>query len=316
MIADWKHGPHLLTYRQTEYTFGLVADGPRQGRAGRAALAGAAGGLRRPAGGLRPGGVQGRQHVAGRGLDGPGVLLPAPAARHQRLRRPRGVLGTPQEQPAAQRGRAVLRLLPVRRDHDARGERARRPRARPPRHGVVVPARPGPRVRPRPDRDARRRASRSATSSPTPATPTATPDAWALPLAPPARSSSRTCTRTTAAPRAPTTAPSSPTATCTARAHPARCWNSGRCARTATSEQAAAHDAKTAELARYKLGRLTADDARRLPPRRLPGRHGQDPLPAAARLDEAGPGPAGDPPAPRSTPRPAARSRRSPSRRR
>ena len=26
MIADWKHGPHLLTYRQTERTFGLVAD--------------------------------------------------------------------------------------------------------------------------------------------------------------------------------------------------------------------------------------------------------------------------------------------------
>ena len=26
MIADWKHGPHRLTYRQTERTFGLVAD--------------------------------------------------------------------------------------------------------------------------------------------------------------------------------------------------------------------------------------------------------------------------------------------------
>jgi len=26
VIADWKHGPHLLTYRQTEYTFGQVAD--------------------------------------------------------------------------------------------------------------------------------------------------------------------------------------------------------------------------------------------------------------------------------------------------
>jgi len=32
-------------------------------------------------------------------------------------------------------------------------------------------------------------------------------------------------------------------------------------ARAATSEQAAAHDAKTAEAARYKLGRLTSDDA-------------------------------------------------------
>jgi hypothetical protein len=26
IIADWKHGPHELTYRQTEYTFGLIAD--------------------------------------------------------------------------------------------------------------------------------------------------------------------------------------------------------------------------------------------------------------------------------------------------
>jgi hypothetical protein len=26
VLADWKHGPHRLTYRQTEYTFGLVAD--------------------------------------------------------------------------------------------------------------------------------------------------------------------------------------------------------------------------------------------------------------------------------------------------
>ena len=26
VYSDWKNGPHLLTYRQTEYTFGLVAD--------------------------------------------------------------------------------------------------------------------------------------------------------------------------------------------------------------------------------------------------------------------------------------------------
>ena len=131
--------------------------GPRQGSAQRAALAAAAGGLRRPAGGIGPGGVQGRQHIAGRGLDGPGVLLPAPARPGRPLRRPRSLVGAPQEQPAAQPGRAVLRLLPLRRDHDARGERSRRPRVRPPRHRVVLPPRPGPRVRTRPDRDARRR---------------------------------------------------------------------------------------------------------------------------------------------------------------
>jgi hypothetical protein len=26
VLADWKHGPHQLTYRQTEWTFGLVAE--------------------------------------------------------------------------------------------------------------------------------------------------------------------------------------------------------------------------------------------------------------------------------------------------
>ena len=140
VLADWKHGPHQLTYRQTERTFGLVADALGKDEPD---------GLPSPA--LRaicddlleasvPERVQGHQPVAGRGLDGPGILLPPPAARHQRLRRPRGILGPPQEQPAAQPGRAVLRLLPVRRRHGARGERAGRPRARPPRHGLVVPA--------------------------------------------------------------------------------------------------------------------------------------------------------------------------------
>ena len=26
VLADWETGPHRLTYRQTEYTFGLIAD--------------------------------------------------------------------------------------------------------------------------------------------------------------------------------------------------------------------------------------------------------------------------------------------------
>jgi hypothetical protein len=52
--------------------------------------------------------------------------------------------------------------------------------------------------------------------------------AWAIRSEPPAPPWSRTCTRTTAGPRAPTTARSSPTATCTAPRHRARCWNSDR----------------------------------------------------------------------------------------
>ena len=64
----------------------------------------------------------------------------------------------------------------------------------------------------------------------------------------------------TADPAAPTRAPSSPTATCTARSPPGCCWNSGPLARDATPDQTAAHDTRSAELARYKLGKITADD--------------------------------------------------------
>jgi hypothetical protein len=157
VTEDWKGSPHLLTYRQTERTFGPGRGRARQGRARRAPVTGAAGGLRRPPRGqhLRPG--HRRQHGAGCGLDGPGVLLPPPAGQGRGLRRPRGLLGPPQEQPAAQPGRAVLRLLLLRRDHDARRGRPRHRGVRAPRHGVVVPARSGARAGARADRDARRR---------------------------------------------------------------------------------------------------------------------------------------------------------------
>ncbi len=42
--------------------------------------------------------------------------------------------------------------------------------------------------------------------------------------------------------------------------HPRTLLELGPLARTATPEDATAHDSKTAEAARYKLGRLTADD--------------------------------------------------------
>jgi hypothetical protein len=104
-------------------------------------------------------------------------------------------------------------------------------------------------------------ASRSATCWPTPATPTASRRTGHPRCAPPAPPSSRTSTPATAAPGAPTPAPSSPTGTCTARPPPRTLLELGPLARTATPAQAAAHDARTAEAARYKLGRLTADDA-------------------------------------------------------
>ena len=183
VIADWKHGPHQLTYRQTERTFGLVAD----------AL-----------GKDEPDGLPLRRCRAS------ATTCSRPASRSQFKDASRSLAvdwtdlesfsrppprGTSDcADPEASWGHRKNNLLRSQDelfygyylsagDHDARGERAGRPRARPPRHGLVVPARPGPRVRPRADRDARPAGSRSATSSTTPATPTATPDAWAHPAA-------------------------------------------------------------------------------------------------------------------------------------
>ena len=69
VITDWKNGPHRLTYRQAGYTFGLVADALAADEpGGQPSLA-----LQAVCGSLLeasiPGGAQGRQQVAGRGLD-------------------------------------------------------------------------------------------------------------------------------------------------------------------------------------------------------------------------------------------------------
>ena len=121
-------------------------------------------------------------------------------------------------------------------------------------------ARPGPRLRPRADRDARQRDPARRHPRRLRLRPPRRRRLGHSRSAPPAPSWSRTCTPTTAAPRAPTTAPSSPTATSTARP-PRALLELGPLARDATPDQAARHDRKTAELARYKLGRITADDA-------------------------------------------------------
>ena len=99
------------------------------------------------------------------------------------------------------------------------------------------------------------------TSSPTPATPTATPPPGPCRSARPARSSSRTCTRTTAAPRAPTHGAIIANGNLYCPATPKPLLHLGPLAPAATADQVTAHDQQTAELARHKLGRLTADDA-------------------------------------------------------
>ena len=77
--------------------------------------------------------------------------------RHQRLRRPRGLLGAPLRRRPRPGQRAVLRLLRLGRHHDARGARPARPRAGPADDRLLLPPRPGPRPGPGADRDARRR---------------------------------------------------------------------------------------------------------------------------------------------------------------
>ena len=228
VTEDWKTGPHLLTYRQTERTFGLVTGALAKDAPDGTPVADPRRDLRRPAGGQHPRRIQAGQQRAGGGLDRRGDLLPPAAARHQRLRRPRSVLGAPQGRRPRPGQRAVLRLLPVGRHHDARGARPGRARAGPPDDRVLLPCRPGPRPGPGADGDARRRHPARRHPRPTPATPTATPGPGPSRSARPGPSWSRTCTPPTAAPGAPTTAPSSPTATSTARPHPARCWNSAR----------------------------------------------------------------------------------------
>ena len=115
VIADWKHGPHQLTYRQTECTFGLVADALGKDEPD---------GLPSPAlqaicDDLLEASIPDQFKDASTSLAVDWTDLESfsrpPPPRDQRLRRPRGLLGPPQEQPAAQPGRAVLRLLPVRR---------------------------------------------------------------------------------------------------------------------------------------------------------------------------------------------------------
>jgi hypothetical protein len=65
----------------------------------------------------------------------------------------------------------------------------------------------------------------------------------------------------TAAPRARTRARSSATGTLYCPAAPRPLLELGPLSRAATKEQAAGHDRKTSELARYKLGRHAVDDA-------------------------------------------------------
>ena len=113
--ADWKTGPHLLTYRQVEHTFRLITRAlgkdtartarprPRLHRHSATSLLEAS----------IPAELKDATAGAGRRLDRRGDLVPAAPPRQHRVRRPRGVLGAPQLQPARPQRRDVLRVLPV-----------------------------------------------------------------------------------------------------------------------------------------------------------------------------------------------------------
>ena len=79
------------------------------------------------------------------------------------------------------------------------------------------------------------------------------------------------------------------TGTSTARRRPRRSSTSDRSPAGSSADEVAAHDHKTAELARYKLGRIGGADADGYSPGHLPGPNGQAPLPPAAHLHGARP---------------------------
>ena len=224
VLADWEHGPHRLTYRQTGYTFSLVADALGKDEPDglpSAALAGICDDLLEAS-------VPGQFRDAGASLavdwtDLESFSRPPPRGtsdcadpeaswghRKNNLLRSEdelfygyslsaGVMMGEENGPAVPELARRAALSSGRRDP----VRAFAP---------VLAAMPG-------------QGSRSATSSPTAATPTATQRPGPSRCGPPAHGSSRTSTRTTAGLRAPTRARLSATGTCTAPGRPCRCWS-------------------------------------------------------------------------------------------
>jgi hypothetical protein len=259
VIADWKHGPHLLTYRQTERTFGLVAD----------ALAGD-----------EPGGLpsQALQAVCDdllevtipRKFKDASASLAVDWSDLETFSRPPPGKGGPCADPEASWGHRRNNLL-RREDELFYGYYFS--------SGIMMPEEKGPAV----PEFARRATLSSCRHDPVRAfvpVLTAMPaagiplgdiladsgyahrdaDAWAIPLRAAGAQLVQDLHPHDRGPKGThhgaIIANGSLYCPCTPRA----LLQLGPLARTATKEEAAAHDAKTAETARYKLGRLTRDD--------------------------------------------------------
>ena len=298
VLADWKNGPHLLTYRQAEYTFGLTAralgkdepDGQPSPE------------LQRICDDLLESSVPAEFKKASASL----AVDWSDLASFSRPP-PRGTSDC--ADPEASWGHRRNNLL---HDQDELffGYYLSDAVTVPDEHGPPVPE------------FARRMTVSSCRHDPVPAfTPVLTalpghgiplgdvladsgyshriPQNWASPLRAAGAHSSRTCTPTTAAPGAPTRAPSSPTAASTARAPRGPCWNSGRSPapppprRPPPTTRRPPRPPATNSAASPAT---TTDGYHRVA---VPRRHGQDPLPAAPAVDEPGPRPPGNPhPAP------------------
>src|SRR5712691_3332663 len=293
VIADWKHGPHLLTYRQTERTFGLVARALGKDEPGgqpSQALQAVCDDLLEAS--IPAGFKDASRSLAVDWTDMESFSRPPPAKGgdcadpeaswgHRRRDSPgpedelfygyylsAGIMMPDENGPAVPEfaRRATVSSCRHDPDRDARGRdparrRARRLRIRPPRRRCLGAA------------AARRR--RPARPGPAPARP--------RPQGHPRRRDHRQ--------REPVLPQD------TAPAARARAAGPHRHQRTSRRPRRPDRRARPVQ-ARPPHPRRR----RRLPPRSVPRRHGQDPLPAAALIDDPGPRPARDPHTPRASP--------------
>jgi hypothetical protein len=311
VIADWKNGPHRLTYRQTERTFGLVAD----------AL-----GKDEPDG-LPP---QALQAVCDDLLEasipdqsrGVSASLAVDWTDMESFSRPPPAKGGPCADPEASWGHRKNNLL---RSQDELFYGYYLPAA------IMMPEENGPAV----PESARRATVSSCRHDPVRAFApvlTAMPgqgiplgdilddsgyahrdaDAWAIPLRQAGAALVQDLHPHDRGPKGTHAGAIIANGNLYCPQAPRPLLELGPLARTATKEQAADHDRKTAELARYKLGRITADDTDGYHRVQCPAVMGKIrcPLrPASMTLDRGRP----EVLQPPQHPRPAAPSRPSPS---
>ena len=259
IIADWKRGPHQLTYRQTERTFGLAAD----------ALA------KDGPDGLAPGPLQGicddllEASIPGQFKDA-STSLAVDWTDLVSFSRPPPARGGPCADPEASWGHRKNNLLRSQ-DELFYGYYLSAAIMVPNEHGPAVPEL------------ARRATASSCRHDPVRALVpvlTAMPaagiplgdvladsgyahrdaDAWALPLRAASAALVQDLHPHDRGPKGTHDGAIISNGNLYCPVTPRSLLELGPPARDATPEQAAAHDAKTAELARYKLGRITRDD--------------------------------------------------------